>query len=46
MALSANPWQIFDAPSRNYFVDQAAAAAFMARQGLNIQQAVNRASTY
>lgn len=44
--LSANPWQIFDYPSRPLFLDQAAAAAFLARQGLNIQQAVNRASTF
>lgn len=46
MLLSDNPWQIFDTPSRPLFLNSAAAAAFMARQGLTVQQAVNRASTY
>ena len=44
--LSANPWQIFDFPSRPLFLNSAAVGAFMPRQGLNIPQAVNRASTY
>lgn len=45
-SLSANPWQVFDYPSRPLILDQAAQAAFIARQGLNINQSINRASTF
>ena len=45
-ALSMNPWQIFDFPTRPLLLDAATAAAFLARQGLHIRQAQNRAATF
>lgn len=46
VSLSYNPWQVFEVPPRPALVDAAAAAAFLARNGLNINQSINRASTF